>query len=276
MINRKLSLGIAVGLSALMVGCASSPEQNEMVNEANFAYSKIENDPSVARSGPAQLRSARTELDRAQALLANDADKDEIDHVAYLAKRHAEIAYEMGERARLQEEIDSAEERREQLVLQMRTGEAAQAQMESEQARMEAERLREQMAALRAENTDRGMVLTLGDVLFDLNQADLKSSAERTIQQLASFMNEYPDRRVRIEGYTDSTGDEGYNQGLSERRAMSVKAALTNNGISSNRIDVTGYGEAYPKASNDTSSGRQQNRRVEIVISDEDGNIQSR
>ncbi len=268
MINRKLSFGIAVGLSALMVGCAG-PSENQMVNDAKFAYSKIENDPNVARSGPAQLRSARTELDRAQALLEDDADKEQIEHVAYLAKRHAEIAYEMGERAGLQSEIESAEERREQMVLRMRTGEA-------EQARMEAERLREQMAALQAEKTDRGMVLTLGDVLFDLNQADLKSSAERTIQQLTNFMNEYPDRRVRVEGYTDSTGDEGYNQGLSERRAMSVKAALTSNGISSSRIDVTGYGEAYPKASNDTSSGRQQNRRVEIVISDEEGNIESR
>lgn len=269
MINRKLSLGIAVGLSALMVGCASSPPENQMVTEAESAYSKIENDPNVARSGPSQLRSAKSELDRAQALLAEDASEDEIEHVAYLAKRHAEIAYEMGERARLQQEIDSAEQRREQLVLQMRTGEAQSAQMESE-------RLREQLAALQAEKTDRGMVLTLGDVLFDVNKADLKMSAERTIQRLAGFLNEYPDRRIRVEGYTDSTGDEGYNQGLSERRAMSVKAALTNNGISSNRIDVTGYGEAYPKANNDTSSGRQQNRRVEIVISDEEGNIQSR
>lgn len=269
MINRKLSLGIAVGLSAVMVGCASSPPENQMVTEAESAYSKIENDPNVARSGPAQLRSASTELDRARALLADDADEDEIEHVAYLAKRHAEIAYEMGERARLQQEIGSAEERRKQLVLQMRTGEAQQAQME-------AQRLREQMAAMQAEQTDRGMVLTLGDVLFDVNKADLKSSAQRTIQNLTNFLNEYENRRVRVEGYTDSTGDEGYNQGLSERRAMSVKAALTNNGISSNRIDVTGYGEAYPKASNDTSSGRQQNRRVEIVISDEDGNIESR
>ncbi len=269
MINRKLSLGIAVGLSALMVGCAGGPPENQKVSEARFAYSKIENDPNVARSGPAQLRSARTELDRAQALLEGDADKDQIEHAAYLAKRHAEIAQQMGERARLQEEIDSAEERREQLVLRMRTGEA-------EQARMETERLREQMAALQAEKTDRGMVLTLGDVLFDLNQADLKSSAERTIQRLASFMNEYPDRRIRVEGYTDSTGSEDYNQSLSERRAMSVRSALANNGISSNRIDVVGYGEAYPKASNDDSSGRQQNRRVEIVISDEEGNIEAR
>ncbi|WP_152205668.1 OmpA family protein [Marinobacter changyiensis] len=269
MINRKLSLGIAVGLSALMVGCAGSPPENQMVTEAEFAYSKIENDPNVARSGPSELRSARNELDRAQALLAENASEEEIEHVAYLAKRHAEIAYEMGERARLQQEIDSAEERREQLVLEMRTSEAQSAQAE-------ARRLREQLLAMEAKETDRGMVLTLGDVLFDLNQADLKPSAQRTIQELTEFMNEYPGRRVRVEGYTDSTGAEDYNQGLSERRAMSVKAALTENGVSSSRIDVVGYGEAYPKASNDTSSGRQQNRRVEIVISDEEGNIQSR
>ena len=111
---------------------------------------------------------------------------------------------------------------------------------------MEAEALRAEMAALKAEKTERGMVLTLGDVLFDLNKADLKASGKRTVERLADFMKQYQERRVRIEGYTDSTGSAEYNQGLSERRAKSVQSELLDQGISGNRIEVEGYGEAYP------------------------------
>lgn len=120
------------------------------------------------------------------------------------------------------------------------------------------------------------MVLTLGDVLFDLNKADLKASGEQTIGRLAQFMREYEDRRVRVEGYTDSTGKDSYNQQLSERRAEAVRDALVSQGIERRRVETKGYGEQYPVASNDTSAGRQQNRRVEIVISDEEGNIETR
>ncbi|HDZ38689.1 MAG TPA: OmpA family protein, partial [Marinobacter sp.] len=169
----------------------------------------------------------------------------------------------------LQEQVDSAEERRRQLMLN-------QSSKDADQARKEAEMLRKRMEELKAERTDRGMVLTLGDVLFDLNKADLKSSGEQTTARLAQFMREYEDRRVRVEGYTDSTGDATYNQRLSERRAQSVRDALVSQGVERRRVETKGYGEQYPVASNDSSAGRQQNRRVEIVISDKDGNIETR
>jgi outer membrane protein OmpA-like peptidoglycan-associated protein len=169
----------------------------------------------------------------------------------------------------LQEEVKSAESRREELELKAQT-------LQTRQAQLEAEALRAEMEALQAEKTDRGMVLTLGDVLFDTGKAELKSSGERTVTRLSDFMKEYEERRVRIEGYTDSTGADSFNQKLSEDRANAVRQALRNDGIDSSRIEVTGYGEAYPVASNDTSSGRQRNRRVEIVISDENGELQSR
>ncbi|EMP57350.1 OmpA/MotB domain-containing protein [Marinobacter santoriniensis NKSG1] len=260
--KRTLSIGITAGLLTLMAGCASTPPNNAKLEEARATYQSIEQDPDVARSGANQLRSAKTQLDRAEALLQADADNAEIEHAAYLASRHAEIAQQQGMRAALEDEISSAQERRKQMMLQMKTEEA--------------NALRAQMEAMKAEKTDRGMVLTLGDVLFDLNKAELKASAGRTIDRLAEFMREYENRRVRIEGYTDSTGDEAYNQRLSERRAEAVQDALMNKGISSNRMEVEGYGEAYPVASNDTAAGRQQNRRVEIVISDETGEIKAR
>lgn len=260
--NRILSLITTVGLSALMFGCASAPEQNARIEEARMVYNKIAEDPYVARSGSSQLRSARTQLDRAEALLEDDEDIVRVEHAAYLAKRHAEIAEQQGLRAELEEEISSAEKRRQDIMLQLKSNEAA--------------ALRAQMEALQAEKTERGMVLTLGDVLFDVNKADLKPAGIRTVRRLSDFMLQYEDRRVRVEGYTDSTGAESYNQDLSERRAMAVRDALVAEGVARSRVEVIGYGEAYPVASNETSAGRQQNRRVEIVISDENGVIQTR
>lgn len=267
--KRNMTLGMALSFSVLMAGCASAPQDNEKVDEAKAAYEEIRNDPNVARSGDRQLRNARDQLSRAESLLAEGEDIIEIEHAAYLANRHAQIANEQGRRADLQEQIDSAEERRKELELQMSASEA-------EQARRETEELRRQMEAMQAEQTDRGMVLTLGDVLFDLNRAELKSSGEDTVERLAEFMSEYEERRVRVEGYTDSTGEASYNQDLSERRAEAVRDALMDMGISRDRIETKGFGEEYPVASNDSSAGRQQNRRVEIVISDKDGNIDTR
>lgn len=267
--KRNMMSGMALSFSVLLVGCASAPQNNEKVDEARAVYDEIRNDPNVARSGDRALRNAREELRRAERLLEEEAETVQIEHAAYLANRHAQIASEQGKRAELQEQINSAEERRRELQLQMSSSEAA-------QARREAEELRRQMEKMQAEQTARGMVLTLGDVLFDLNRADLKSSGEETVEQLAEFMSEYENRRVRVEGYTDSTGEASYNRDLSKRRAEAVRNELISMGISRDRIETRGFGEEYPKASNDTSAGRQQNRRVEIVISDEEGNIDSR
>ena len=129
---------------------------------------------------------------------------------------------------------------------------------------------------MQAVKADRGLVMTLGDVLFDVNQADLKPGGILTVEKLAAFLAEYPGRRVMIEGFTDSTGAAEYNQALSERRALAVRTALLEKGIKSDRIEFRGYGKQYPVASNDTAAGRQLNRRVEIIISDETGAIPSR
>lgn len=271
-----ITLGMAVGLTVMLSGCASTPAQNTMVTEARAAYAQIKDDPDVARSGDRHLRSARDELNRAESLLDEGKDTARIEHAAYLAKRHAEVASEQGERAKLRKQISTAEERRRELMLNKSSAEAEKARIEADRARYEAELLRKRMEELQAERTDRGMVLTLGDVLFDLGKADLKPAGEQTVKRLAQFMEEYEDRRVRVEGYTDSTGGDALNQDLSERRAQAVQSALVAQGIERSRVETQGYGKLYPVADNSTSSGRQRNRRVEIVISDKDGNIETR
>ncbi len=120
---------------------------------------------------------------------------------------------------------------------------------------------------MKAKQTERGLVVTLGDVLFNTGSADLKGGSVRSLNQLAAFLEAHPGRTVEIQGYTDSIGADDTNQVLSERRAIAVKNALLDRGVRASRVSARGYGEDHPVAANDTPAGRQQNRRVEIVIS---------
>jgi outer membrane protein OmpA-like peptidoglycan-associated protein len=149
--------------------------------------------------------------------------------------------------------------------------EAALANQQAANASEQTARVQAELDALKATPTPRGMVLTLGDVLFDTGRSQLKPGGGRKIEQLAQFLNEHPGRRVQIDGFTDSVGSDSYNEELSQRRADSVKEALLEHGIDPSRIGSYGYGKAYPVATNDESGGRQLNRRVEVVIGDDTG-----
>ena len=133
-----------------------------------------------------------------------------------------------------------------------------------------------QLKELNAKKTERGLVMTLGDVLFSTNKAQLELGGMRKMQQLADFLKQYPQHNVLVEGYTDSTGSSSLNQELSDRRANAVRTALVDRGISGNRVATRGYGEAFPIASNDNAARRLLNRRVEIILSNGNGNIAPR
>jgi outer membrane protein OmpA-like peptidoglycan-associated protein len=148
---------------------------------------------------------------------------------------------------------------------------AADALNQRDQANQEAAQAQAELAALKATPTARGLVLTLGDVMFDTGRSELKSGGMRKIEQLAQFLTEHPERRVQIDGFTDSVGSDAYNEELSQRRADAVKAALVRQNIDAARISTEGYGKAYPVASNNDSGGRQLNRRVEVVIGGANG-----
>lgn len=127
---------------------------------------------------------------------------------------------------------------------------------------------------LNAKKTERGLVITLsGDVLFRTNKAQLQAGGLRNVQKLADFLNQYPQYKVLVEGHTDSIGSNSANQALSDRRAYTVRTALNDMGISGDRIRTRGYADAYPVAGNNTAAGRQLNRRVEIILSDANGDI---
>jgi outer membrane protein OmpA-like peptidoglycan-associated protein len=143
---------------------------------------------------------------------------------------------------------------------------AATARMAAASSEQEAAELQRQINALQAKVTDRGLVLTLGDVLFETGRADLKAGAAGNLNKLVAFLTKYPERVVAIEGYTDSVGSEDYNQALSQRRADSVRSYLIRAGIESGRLTASGMGKDDPVAGNDSAIGRQQNRRVAVII----------
>ena len=167
-----------------------------------------------------------------------------------------------------------AEASRQQAAMSQQQSEMSQQQ--ARDAEMRTGQLETQLKELNAKKTERGLVITLGDVLFDTNKAQLKSGGSRSLQKLADFLKQYPQRKARVEGYTDSTGGADYNQALSDRRANAVRTSLVDMGISNDRITTHGYGEESPVASNDTAASRQLNRRVEIILSDDNGNFSLR
>ena len=185
------------------------------------------------------------------------------------------------DQVRLEARTAEADAARQQVAIAQETADQQAAALAAAGAKTERDRAliakqEMQLKELNARKTERGMVITLGDVLFSTNKAQLSSGGTRSVQKLADFLSQYPQRKVLVEGYTDSTGSNSHNQALSERRANAVRTALTDMGISSDRVATRGYGEAYPVAGNDTAATRQLNRRVEIILSDDNGNIAPR
>jgi outer membrane protein OmpA-like peptidoglycan-associated protein len=296
---RNSSWAIATAVAAVLAACASAPTRNNDLEMARTAVQQVESSPDAGKYAAAEVTAAHDALRNAEALAEKKKSAKDIQQAAYLAKRHADIAAEQISRGQAEQKAAQAEGERQKVILEARAQEAnnakaqaqdakAQAQLAQQQAlsaqqqaeqnaqlaektaaeaRLKQAALEEQLRDLQAKQTDRGLVLTLGDVLFDSGQATLKPGAMGTIDRLATFLNQTPERSVTIEGHTDSMGSDTYNMSLSENRANSVKAALTAKGIPADRIVAVGKGEGVPVASNDNSAGRQQNRRVEIIVS---------
>lgn len=269
-------------MAALVVaGCAATPDTSPEVEQARQKVDSLASNPRAVAVANRDLTAARGALELAERSLEERADQEVVAHHAYLAERHAETGLARIEEADARERIAKAEEERQAILLQARERQAQAAEREAQasqesalQARAELEQLRQEYAALEAKQTERGMVLTLGDVLFDTAQWTLKPGAMATIDRLAEFLARNDNTRIRIEGHTDSVGTEEYNAALSERRARAVADAIVARGVSGARIAALGRGESLPVASNDTPAGRQQNRRVEIVFSDPSGSFQ--
>lgn len=261
--------------AAIVSGCSSIP-QNSSLTEAHRNYNSAQANPQVTNMAALELQEASDFLAKADRAL-NDRESDTtVNHLAYMANQQVAIAQETARGKVAELAVTNAGGKRDQILLEARTAEADESKRQVAFDQVLIAQQQKELEELNAKKTERGMVITLDDVLFRTNMAQLEPGGIRTVQKVADFLRQYSQRRVLIEGHTDSTGTHSYNQELSDRRANSVRMALIDGGISSNRIDSRGYSEDFPLASNDNATGRQLNRRVEIIFSDDNGNIGSR
>jgi len=292
----KIAVGLWIPVFVLVTGCGPSQQDmmaKDQLERARSAYNQAKADKNVVAFAPTALADAGKALQAAEK--ANNSE--EKGQLAYVAEKRAQIATLSAEGIAAEKAVEkmgretsdlTAEKKTQEARIAMKQAEEAKAaaaaeaeraakataaaQAEAERAaraRAEADQLMKEMADLKAKQTERGIVLTIGEVLFATGKSELSAAAMQSVNKLADFLQKHPNRNLLIEGHTDDTGSDKLNMNLSQKRADAVKEALTRKGVDPGRITAKGYGKKYPVASNDTSAGRSQNRRVEVIILNE-------
>ena len=277
-------------LAALVLGaCASTPDGPPMaVVQLQNELARVETDVRIPPYAGDELVDARHAVD-ALVIDYDDMGDEAYAHNLYIADRLIKVAEAEGLAGYAEARTRELGTEREALLIEARRYEtdtalaladaerrnaelaradAARARAEADQAYLALETMQARLVDLETKRTERGLVVTLGDVLFETDRAELKPGSERTLDELVAALRESPNASVAIEGHTDSTASHAYNESLSERRAAAVRNYLVAQGIDGSRISARGLGENYPVASNADAADRQQNRRVELVIQD--------
>lgn len=305
-LTQRFKAPISLVVSALLLaGCSAALTKPDGADTARNRLSQLQSDPQLASRAPVAIKEAEVaviaaEVPRedtalanhlvliaqgkvdiawaqAQSRLAEDQRKtlseqresarlDSRTREADTAKRDAQSARTDAEIARNDADYARNQASAARTDAEMARNQADAAGLATDAAKQQSEDLQRQIALLNAKATDRGLVVTLGDVLFATGRSELKGGAASNLSKLAAFLNKYQDRDVIIEGHTDSVGSEDSNQRLSQRRADSVRSYLMSQGINSSRLAASGKGESSPVSGNESATGRQQNRRVEVII----------
>jgi len=294
---------VAIPILFLIAGCGSSRQEmmaKGQLERARSVYSQARTDRDVQTYAPVPLTDAGKALGAAeQAWCANKKE-----HLGYIAEKKSRIAVAVAEGKVAEKEIDRlnqetaelmAEKCAQELRLSRKEAEQAkswaaaeaekakEARREAEQARSvaraeaekaerikaEADQLMKELSDLQAKQTERGILIRMTDVLFETGKSNLSLEVMRSVDKLTEFLEKHPNRYVLIEGHTDSIGGDELNLALSQKRADAVKERLVAKEVAEKRITTRGYGKKYPLASNETPAGRQQNRRVEVIILNE-------
>ncbi|MCW8926291.1 MAG: OmpA family protein [Xanthomonadales bacterium] len=218
-------------------------EAQELRDEAQLAQSVAMENQRAAETATSV---ARTDTENARLAAAGEAEK------ARMARAETAAARTDTENARLAAAGEAEKARK--------------ARAETAAAKAEMESLRGQLSELEAKQTERGLLITLGDVLFEFNKSELRTGGQRNLLPLAEALKARTDQLVIIEGHTDSIGNHAYNMTLSESRAEAVEHYLVEQGVAFNRISIKGLGPDFPVADNGSNEGRQLNRRVEVIL----------
>lgn len=306
--NKNIFAPMVLMTAMLLSACSTAPKTTSLLDQTRMDYQAAQNNPNVQTLAPLEMRQADVAMNDANKAAKDNESSEKIDRLAYIAKQKIGVAQELAKQKQAEASVADAAKARDQIRLEQRTNEADKAKMQADQAKAQADQARlaaqiaqgeaseaqrkaqeeqakalemqnrnaaleSQLADLQAKTTVRGIVITLGDVLFGVDQSKLNPDGMRTVQKLATVLQNNMQRTVLVEGHTDNTGTQAHNQDLSERRANAVRSALVLMGVSRDRIETKGYGEAFPIAENNTAQNRQFNRRVEIILSDVNGKI---
>jgi outer membrane protein OmpA-like peptidoglycan-associated protein len=255
--RNQLMIPALLAVTVALAACSTPPNAN--LEQARTNYTGLQADPQASKVAALETKEASDYLDKADQAYRDKEDATKVDQLAYLTNQRVEVAKQ---------------------TIALRTAEAnlKNTSAQRAEARLEGrdQQIKQLKDSLNARQTERGTLVTFGDVLFATDKAELKSNGLMNINKLAQYLQENPDRKVIVEGYTDSTGTASHNQSLSERRADSVRAALVKMGVDPARIVAQGYGKEYPVADNTSTSGRAMNRRVEVTISNDNQPVMPR
>jgi outer membrane protein OmpA-like peptidoglycan-associated protein len=271
-LNKQIVLSVAI--AAVLSACSATPDRNETLEQARALVQQVESSPRAGIAA-ADIANARTSLDAANRLAESKSRKSDMEFEATNAALSAQIASEKILTAEANEAVAKGTAQHQAVLIQARERDVQKSAAQADDARREAtasqaraDSLETELADLKLKKTERGLVMTLGDVMFDTGQSTLKAGAYATLDRLATALRQQSERKVLIEGHTDNVGSGESNQGLSERRARSVEMGLMQRGVERSQITALGKGEDFPISGNDTADGRQSNRRVELIFTD--------
>lgn len=278
-----LALAVVLALAA----CSTTPRRNLAMDEARSSHQRAQSNSDVRRYAVDELAQADAELALAERAWSDRAPAARVDHLAYMAARRFDIAEAAAQSRASQAVVEGAAAERDRLRLSSRTREADSARRDAERSRVEAGSARRdadaarteiasleaELSSLNARRTERGLVVTLGDVLFDTGRSQVRPEGDANLRRIADVLREHPGYHAVIEGHTDNVGSASSNYLLSERRADSVMRSLMSFGAPAGQMVSRGRGQEFPSASNETAAGRQMNRRVEVVFSVSDASV---
>jgi outer membrane protein OmpA-like peptidoglycan-associated protein len=259
------TLAAVVSVAALLSGCASKTSRPEGADQLRQTLTQLQSDPKLAGRAAVAIQEAE-----AAVILAEAAQEDpELGkHLVIMADRKLKIAQARAQSRWFEDQRVGLSQQRERSRLDSRTQEADSARQELSDSKLQTADLQRQIVELNARPTDRGLIMTLGDVQFSTGKSQLREGVSQHLERLSTFLKSHLDRNVIIEGHADSQGSDQLNATLSKQRAEAVRSYLVSQGVDPARINADGKGASMPVASNDSPSGRQQNRRVEIVVLD--------
>lgn len=230
--RKHILVSAVVALSLGLAACADKPNANLQKAESDFL--SLQNNPKSSQWASAETIAASAARDTADKAYRNGESEAVVDQKAYLLQRNVDFA---------------------NATIALRQAE-------------ETQRVKAKVLDI-AKQTARGEVVTFGDVLFEVGKANVNPAAYANLDKLATYLKQNPERKVLIEGFTDSTGSDQLNLRLSQARADAVARQLTNRGVAYDRITTHGYGKEFPVASNANATDRALNRRVEVTISND-------